>query len=64
MTVFPQIPLVTFLAYFQPTFYPADRILGSFMFIFLIVEFGFGCFMIRTLIRSQTAQFMRLVADE
>eukprot|EP01039_Chlorochromonas_danica_P010258 gene10258-11353_t len=61
MTFFPQLPLVTFLAYFQASFFPADRILGSLMFIFLIIECFFGALTIRAIIRSQTSQFMRLV---
>lgn len=36
MTVFPQMPLVVFLAYFQALRYPIDSILGSFLFIFLV----------------------------
>lgn len=45
ITVFPQLPLVTFLAYFQPSFYPADRIMGSLMFIFLVSSCLFlSCF--------------------
>lgn len=36
MTVFPQLPLVCFLAYFQPMFFPVDKIVGSLMFIFLV----------------------------
>eukprot|EP01031_Cornospumella_fuschlensis_P024042 gene24042-29093_t len=63
MTIFPQLPLVCFLAYFQPMFFPVDKIVGSLMFIFLIIECGLSWFTMRTIIRSQTAQFMRLVEE-
>jgi hypothetical protein len=61
MTIFPQLALVLYLAYFQQLKYPMDSILGSFMFIFAVFELVMSWNLIRKVIRSQTAQFMRLV---
>ncbi len=60
ISIFPQLPFVVFLGFFQTVYYPIDVILGSLMIIFLILNIYFGFRSIRFLIRSQTAQFMRL----
>lgn len=36
MTIFPQLALILYLAYFQTIKYPVDSILGSFQFIFAV----------------------------
>ncbi len=65
MTIFPQGPIVIYLAYAQQNCrFPADSILGTFMIIFLFWEFFYGLSTSRGLIRSQTSQFMRLVEQE
>ncbi len=60
ITVFPQLPVIAYLGFFQTEYYPIDIILGSMMIIFLILSILFGFRSIRFLIKSQTAQFMRL----
>eukprot|EP01040_Poterioochromonas_malhamensis_P020407 gene20407-24345_t len=64
MTIFPQLALILYLAYFQTIKYPVDSILGSFQFIFAILEVGFAWGLTKDVIKSQTAQFMRLVDHE
>eukprot|EP01036_Dinobryon_divergens_P023605 gene23605-31968_t len=63
ISVFPQLPLVIYLAFFQPVLFPIDPIMGSLMFIFLVVQVIFGLQTIRKLIRFQTIQFMRLCEE-
>ncbi len=60
ITVFPQLPVIVYLGFFQTEYYPIDVILGSIMIIFLILSILFGFRSVRFLIKSQTAQFMRL----
>ena len=36
ISVFPQLPLVIYLAFVQPVLFPIDPIMGSLMFIFLV----------------------------
>jgi len=64
ISVFPQTPLILYLAYVQPVKFPIDYILGSFMLVFLLAQFGFGLRTVQSQIRTQTAQFMRLCEDE
>lgn len=87
MTIFPQLALILYLAYFQTVKYPVDSILGSFQFIFAVrcvilctqnraalivsswrfeqvLEVGFAWVLTKDVIKSQTAQFMRLVDHE
>mmetsp|Transcript_5279 Transcript_5279/g.5778 ORF Transcript_5279/g.5778 Transcript_5279/m.5778 type:complete len:153 (+) Transcript_5279:74-532(+) len=64
MTVFPQLPMVIYLAYFQVLRLPIDAVVGSLMVIFLALQFYFGVTTIRTVMKNQTAQFMQLVEHE
>jgi len=64
MTVFPQLPMVIYLAYFQVLRLPIDAVVGSLMVIFLALQFYFGITTIRTVMKNQTAQFMQLVEHE
>lgn len=64
ISVFPQLPLVVYLAYLQEITFPMDFIMGSIMLIFLILDIFFGVRMLRSLIRSQTAQFRRICEAE
>lgn len=57
MTLFPQLPITFYLAYFQPTIFPVDPVLGSIMVIFLLLELTFGVLLIRKQIHMQTIQF-------
>jgi hypothetical protein len=41
MTVFPQLPIVIYLAYFQILRLPIDPIMGSLMIIFLVSIISF-----------------------
>ncbi len=63
ITLFPQIPFVLYLSYVQPVKFPVDPILGSFMLLFLVIEFILGLNSVHEHIRSQTAQFMRLCEE-
>ena len=36
MSVFPQLPIVCYLAYFQPVLFPVDYVVGSLMLIILV----------------------------
>lgn len=58
MSVFPQFPIVLYLAYLQPTIFPVDPVLGSFMITFLIAEFLFGVRLVRKQIKQQTTNFL------
>ena len=64
MSIFPQLPLVIYMGYLETIQFPSDAILGSLMLIFLSVQYVFGFLTMRHLIRSQTAQFMRLCEDD
>jgi transmembrane protein 17 len=64
MTSFPQFPLVIYLAYLQRVKYPIDSILGSMMLLLTILQSYYGLSSMKRLIRSQTAQFMRLCDEE
>lgn len=58
MSIFPQLPIVLYLAYFQPTVFPVDPILGTFMLAFLVAELILGVLLIRKQIKQQTTYFM------
>ena len=58
ISVFPQLPLVIYLAYFQPVLFPVDPILGTFMIVFIVVEFIFGIALVRKQIKLQTTEFI------
>lgn len=60
ITIFPQIPFALYFAYIQPVLFPVDPILGTFMLLLLLFQIWAGLVTTRRLIRSQTAQFMRL----
>jgi hypothetical protein len=60
MSVFPQLPLVIYLAYLQSIKFPVDSIVGSIMLIFLVLQIYYGVRTMQRLIRMQTSQFMRL----
>ena len=64
ITIFPQTPFILYFAYIQPVKFPVDPILGSFMLVFLIVEVVYAVLLVRSQIRSQTTQFMRLCEEE
>lgn len=64
MTIFPQFPIVVYLAYLQRVKFPIDRVLGSFMVIIYVFQVVYGTGTLRGFIRSQTAQFMRLCDPE
>lgn len=64
ITLFPQLPFVIYLAYYQPVQFPADKPLGTIMLIFVAFELLAGLYTLRQLIRTQTAQFMRLVEND
>lgn len=60
ITIFPQIPFALYFAYIQPVLFPVDPILGTLMLLLLLFQIWEGLSTTRRLIRSQTAQFMRL----
>ena len=64
MSIFPQFPIVTYLAYLQRVKFPVDRIVGSFLLIFMIFQVAYGVTTMRLFIRTQTAQFMRVCDPE
>mmetsp|Transcript_21944 Transcript_21944/g.30149 ORF Transcript_21944/g.30149 Transcript_21944/m.30149 type:complete len:152 (-) Transcript_21944:272-727(-) len=63
ISVFPQLPFVIYLAFVQPVLFPIDPIMGSLMFIFLVVQVFIGLQTIQKMIRFQTVQFLRLCEE-
>eukprot|EP01032_Pedospumella_encystans_P024753 gene24753-27979_t len=64
ITIFPQTPFVLYFAYIQPVIFPVDPIVGTLMLLYLIYHFFAGLHLLRLIIRSQTAQFMRLCEND
>ena len=64
MTIFPQLPCVIYLAFYQEFIFPFDASTGLLMLIMLIIELGLGYATLHTLIQRQTAQFYRLCQEE
>ncbi len=64
MTLFPQSFLVIYLGFLQRVEYPIDHILGSFMSICLALQLILGAYSLRSLIKTQTSQFMRLAVND
>jgi transmembrane protein 17 len=64
MTIFPQLPCVLYLAFFQEFIYPFDAGAGVVMFTLLLIELFAGYMTLHTLIARQTAQFYRLCQEE
>ena len=61
MTIFPQLPCVLFLGFYQELLFPFDESCGAIMVILLVVELLIGYLTLHSLIARQTAQFYRLV---
>ena len=64
MTIFPQLPCVIYMAFYQEVVFPFDSSAGALMFVMLWVELIAGYFTLHTLIARQTAQFYRLCQEE
>jgi transmembrane protein 17 len=64
MTIFPQLPTVIYLAFYQEYIFPFDEAAGALMFAMLIIELVVGYVTLHTLIQRQTAQFYRLCQEE
>ena len=64
MTIFPQLPCVIFLGFYQELLFPFDLSTGVVMLTMLIVELLVGYMTLHTLIQRQTAQFYRLCQEE
>ncbi|GMH73082.1 hypothetical protein TrLO_g12048 [Triparma laevis f. longispina] len=64
MTIFPQLPCVLYLGFYQEFIYPFDESTGAVMLVILVVELFFGYLTLHTLIQRQTAQFYRLCQEE
>mmetsp|Transcript_20145 Transcript_20145/g.33946 ORF Transcript_20145/g.33946 Transcript_20145/m.33946 type:complete len:84 (+) Transcript_20145:290-541(+) len=64
ISVFPQLPLVLYLAFFQEISFPLDPIIGVIMLAVLVSQFYLGHSTLQQLIRTQTAQFLRLCDRE
>ena len=60
MTLFPQIPLIFYLTFFQELLFPIDILMGVLMMIGLILQLFYGYYTLRIFITNQTAQFLRL----
>ncbi|GMI38723.1 hypothetical protein TrCOL_g8622 [Triparma columacea] len=64
MTIFPQLPCVLFLGFYQELLFPFDESCGAIMIILLVVELLMGYLTLHALIARQTAQFYRLCQEE
>ena len=64
MTIFPQLPCVLYLTFYQELIFPFDASTGLVMLIMLIIELFVGYATLHTLIQRQTAQFYRLCQEE
>jgi hypothetical protein len=60
VSLFPQLPLMVYLSFFQEILFPIDILLGCLMLIGLSAQLWFGYGTLRVLIANQTAQFLRL----
>ncbi len=63
-TIFPQLPCVVYLAYYQEFLMPFDLAVGSIMLGVIVVELGVGYVTLHGLIERQTSQFYRLCQEE
>jgi transmembrane protein 17 len=64
VTIFPQMPCLVYLTFFQEHIWPLDRLFGLAQMALLFLELGIGFTALRALIRRQTAQFYRLCQEE
>ena len=64
VSIFPQIPCLVYLTFFQEHLWPLDRLLGIAQMGLLVLELMVGFNALQALIRRQTAQFYRLCQEE
>jgi hypothetical protein len=64
VSVFPQLPLVIYISFFQEILFPVDYIMGPALLVMMAVQIGLGYYTLRSLIQSQTANFLRLCENE
>ncbi|KNC47358.1 transmembrane protein 17 [Thecamonas trahens ATCC 50062] len=57
LNVFPQIPVLIYLAAFQPSLLPFERVANVIQLLLVIVSAGVGFATTRSLVRNQTSQF-------
>ena len=57
LNVFPQIPVLVYLAFFQPSLLPFERVSNVVQLIAVVLSAILGFSTTRSLVRSQTSQF-------
>ncbi|CAM9738578.1 unnamed protein product, partial [Heterosigma akashiwo] len=64
ITVFPEVPVLVYLALVQELIFPFDQIMALIIIIICCMEFILGYRCVRSLIQHQTARFFRLCQEE
>lgn len=64
ITIFPQIPCIIYLSYYQELVFPVDSSAGSLMVAIIGLEVLLGCGALRSLIRRRTASFFESCRTE
>ena len=64
LSIFPQIPALIYIGYFQEMVFPSDRLLSLWMLILIVVELIISISVLRKLIRMKTIAFYRTCRAE
>jgi len=64
LSIFPQVPILVYIGYFQEIVFPADCIFSICMLLLMVVEFIFCFQMLRRLIKMKTLSFYRDCIEE
>lgn len=64
LSVFPQFPLVIYMAFFQEHVFPTDRIMGTVMCGIMVFEVFAAFRTLNSIVRLKTTRFYRLCQQE